>query len=101
MSAEKLNDVSAVATNNGREQGGPKASGLRYGGVESLSYFAAEARPRDILIFWKSQPSFLLSLLLIRCAAILPDSYFWSGSLHCCRYLRTASTVYKFARFTE
>ena len=68
MSADKLNDVTAVATTNGRQQGGPKASGLRSWGVESLWYFAAEARPREILILWKSQPSFLLSLFFIRCA---------------------------------
>ena len=50
MLAEKLKGIT-VATTRGRQQGDPKASGLRPRGVKGLSYFAAEAQPRAFLIF--------------------------------------------------
>ena len=49
MLAEKLKDVT-VATTRGRQQGDPKASGLRLRGVKGLSYFTAEAQPQAFLL---------------------------------------------------
>ena len=43
-----------LATTRGRQQGDPKASGLRPRGVIGLSYFAAEAQPRGFLNFWET-----------------------------------------------
>ena len=37
----------------GRQQGDPKASGLRPRGAIGFYYFEAEAQPRVLSIFWK------------------------------------------------
>ena len=61
MLAEKLKGIT-VATTRGRQQGHPKASGLRTRGVKGLSYFAARPSLDPFLFFWKSQPGFRTKL---------------------------------------
>ena len=56
----------------GRQEGDPKASGVRPRDVIGISYFASEDQPGAIIVFWEISAylSYLFILFLTRCPVV-------------------------------
>ena len=85
MLAEKLNATNA--TTKGRQQGDPKALGVRPTGVNGLSYVAAEAQPRASYFLGNLSLAFLLSCFLLGVPHCIGQAFF------CARHRRQRRTA--------